>query len=143
MEQKISFSERLKTEQKPEKAPGYGPHLTIDGYQCDKEKLSDMMRVFKVLDELPGIIGMTKIITPYVIPYIGLKPEDWGISGFVMIAESHISVHTYPEKGFVAIDVFSCKQFDVNEAVDYLVKAFGIKDADQHVVQRAMKFPKT
>lgn len=143
MEQKISFCRRLEVEQKPEKTTGYGPHLTIDGYLCDKEKLSDMMRVFKVLDELPGIIGMTKIITPYVIPYIGLKPEDWGISGFVMIAESHISVHTYPEKGFVAIDVFSCKQFDVNAAVDYLVKAFGIRETDTHVVQRAMKFPKT
>lgn len=143
MEQKISSCERLEVELKPLKETGYGPHLTIDGYNCSKEKLSDMMRVFKALDELPGLIGMTKITTPYVIPYIGLKPEDWGISGFVMIAESHISIHTYPEKGFVAIDVFSCKQFDINAAAEYLVRAFDMRETDTHVVQRAIKFPKT
>ncbi|MFH0890274.1 MAG: S-adenosylmethionine decarboxylase, partial [Candidatus Aenigmatarchaeota archaeon] len=64
----------------------YGVHLTVDGYGCSKEKLSDMDLVFKALDSLPTIIGMHKITTPYVIPYDGCdKPEDWGISGFVMI----------------------------------------------------------
>ena len=85
----------------------FGPHLTIDGKKCDKEKLSDLTIVFKALDELPAIIGMTKIMPPYSILYKGVVPEDWGVSGFVMIAESHISIHTFPEKNYVFIDVFS------------------------------------
>lgn len=120
----------------------FGPHLTIDGKNCDKAKLSDLTIVFKALDELPAIIGMTKIMPPYSIIYKGVVPEDWGVSGFVMIAESHISIHTFPEKNYVFIDVFSCKMFDVNKAVDYLVKTFGIKELDKDMVKRGICFPR-
>jgi len=120
----------------------FGPHLTIDGKKCDKEKLSDLTIVFKALDELPAIIGMTKIMPPYSILYKGVVPEDWGVSGFVMIAESHISIHTFPEKNYVFIDVFSCKMFDVDKAVDFLVKTFGIKELDKEMVKRGICFPR-
>ncbi len=120
----------------------FGPHLTIDGKKCDKSKLSDLALVFKVLDDLPSIIGMTKIMPPYSIIYHGAVPKDWGISGFVMIAESHISIHTFPEKEFVFIDLFSCKMFDVEKAIKYLVDAFGIKDMDKEMVKRGICFPR-
>ncbi|MFH0927753.1 MAG: S-adenosylmethionine decarboxylase, partial [Candidatus Micrarchaeota archaeon] len=78
----------------------YGPHLTMDMYGCDKERLSSVEFVSKFLDGLPAKIGMTKIIPPYVFKYEGIKPEDWGVSGIVLIAESHIAIHTYPEKNY-------------------------------------------
>ncbi len=122
----------------------YGLHLTLDGYGCDKAKLSDLNLIFQVLDKLPAAIGMKKIITPYVIPYDGAeKPEDWGISGFVMIAESHISIHTYPEKDYITADVYSCNHFDSDKAVAFLVKAFGIREVNRNEVLRGLKFPKT
>jgi len=121
---------------------GFGPHLMMDGYGCDKAKLEDLDLIYRVLDELPPKIQMTRIMPPYVFKYSGLKPEDWGISGFVLIAESHISIHTFPEKNFVSADIFSCKQFDSDLATAYLKAAFGMTKVETNVLDRGTEFPK-
>src|SRR5215831_19512661 len=77
---------------------GSGSHLMLDGYGCEQKKLEDLEHIYRILEEYPGTIGMTKIMPPYVFRYTGVRPENWGVSGFVLIAESHISVHTFPEK---------------------------------------------
>ena len=121
---------------------GFGPHLMLDGYGCDMSKLRDLNLVYKILEELPNRIGMTKIMPPYVFKYSGLKPEDWGVSGFVLIAESHISIHTFPEKNFVSVDIFSCKSFDSEQAETYLKEAFAMEKVECTVVDRGTEFPK-
>ena len=121
---------------------GFGPHLMLDGYGCDKAKLQDLNLVYRILDELPARIGMTKIMPPYVFKYSGLRPEDWGLSGFVLIAESHISIHTFPEKNFVSVDIFSCKPFDSEFAAAYLKRAFGMEKVECTVLDRGTEFPK-
>ena len=121
---------------------GFGPHLMLDGYGCDKQKLQDLNLIYRILDELPTQIGMTKIMPPYVFKYSGLRPEDWGLSGFVLIAESHISIHTFPEKNFVSVDIFSCKYFDAEFAAAYFKQAFGIAKIDVTVLDRGTEFPK-
>ena len=95
-------------------------HLVIDGFGADESKLQDLALVFDLLDNFPGAIGMTKIMPPYVFRYTGVKPEDWGVSGVVLIAESHISIHTFPDKNYINIDVFSCKAFDAELAVQFM-----------------------
>ena len=87
-------------------------HVIIDGYGGDPDQLADENVVRVMLDELPDMMGMSKITQPKVLRYTGSKPEDWGVSGFVMIAESHIAIHTFPERRLVWADVFSCKDFD-------------------------------
>lgn len=121
---------------------GFGPHLMLDGYGCDKKRLQDLNLIYRILDELPAKIGMTKIMPPYVFKYSGLKPEDWGLSGFVLIAESHISIHTFPEKNFVSVDIFSCKAFDLEFAGDYFRTAFGMEKVECNVLDRGTEFPK-
>jgi S-adenosylmethionine decarboxylase len=121
---------------------GFGPHLMLDGYGCDKGKLQDLNLIYRILDELPSRIGMTKIMPPYVFKYGGLKPEDWGLSGFVLITESHISVHTFPEKSFVSVDVFSCRPFDLEFAGSYFKEAFGMEKVECNVLDRGTEFPK-
>lgn len=121
---------------------GFGPHLMLDGYGCDKGKLEDLNLIYRILDELPSRIGMTRIMPPYVFKYSGAKPEDWGISGFVLIAESHISIHTFPEKSFVSVDIFSCKAFDAEFSASYLKKAFGMAKVEINVLDRGTEFPK-
>ncbi len=118
----------------------FGAHLMMDLRKCNKEKLSDYGHIFKILDELPTKIGMTKITQPYVFPYSGLVPEDKGITGTVIIAESHISIHTFQEKDYCFVDVFSCKDFDVDFAAEYVVDAFESKKFDKYVVQRGKDF---
>ncbi len=120
----------------------FGPHLTLDLSDCNQRKLSDLEFIFKLLNELPDKIGMTKITQPYVFQYSGLVPEDKGITGFVIIAESHISIHTFQEKDYVFIDIFSCKHFDYEYAKHYLIKAFESKNPKCQVVMRGEDFPR-
>lgn len=80
----------------------FGPHLTLDLYGCSKEKLSDKDFIYKLLDELPELIGMHKITQPFVTDYPG-RPNSFdkgGISAFVLIAESHITIHTFVEQSY-------------------------------------------
>ena len=80
---------------------GFGPHLMLDLNQCNPECLNSIDHCFKLLNELPDHIGMTKITMPHVFPYEGLVPEDKGITGTVIIAESHLSIHTFPLKEYI------------------------------------------
>jgi len=121
----------------------FGVHLTIDGYMGNFELLNDMNLVFKVLDELPEKIGMHKIMPPYVICAPPFNEKDsGGISGFVMIAESHISAHTFSKKRFVSIDVYTCKnKLPIDFVVNYFKKAFKLKETEVHEIRRGQKFP--
>jgi len=92
-------------------------HLIIDGYSDNRELLEDENHLRRWLENSPATIGMNRISSPYVLRYIGPNAEDWGISGFIFIAESHISVHTFVERGYVNIDVFSCRDFDTAKAI--------------------------
>ncbi len=60
------------------------------------------------------------------------------MTGFVLIAESHIAVHTFPEHGMVNIDVFSCKGFDAEGTRKYIVEAFGLRDVKVTVLERGL-----
>ena len=115
---------------------GFGPHLMLDGYGCAKRKLQDLNLIYRILDELPTRIGMTKIMPPYVFKYSGVKPEDWGLSGFVLIAESHISIHTFAEHKRFHLDVFSCKPFDAEMVRERICALFGVTNLAAAVVHR-------
>ena len=92
-------------------------HLIIDGFGKNKDILQDENFIHSLLNTYPAKIGMTKISDPIVFRYSGSKPEDWGVSGLVFIAESHISLHTFVERMFINIDVFSCKDFDAERVI--------------------------
>ena len=90
---------------------------------------------------MPDTIGMTKITQPHVFPYQGLVPDDAGITGTVIIAESHISVHTFPKKQYAFIDIFSCKPFDADVAVQYCIELFQSQSPDVQMTFRGKEFP--
>ena len=92
-------------------------HLAIDGYGGDTAKMWDAQLVRDFLFRCPDELGMTRITEPEVLEYNAPKPEDAGISGFVIIAESHISIHTFPRREYVNIDIFSCRPFDDQRAL--------------------------
>lgn len=120
----------------------FGQHLMVDGYGGSKAKLQDLELVYNFLESYPVEMQMTKIMPPYVFKYSGLRPEDWGISGVVLIAESHISIHTFPEKRFLSVDIFSCKQFDSGQAVAYLERIFLLEKTELNQLERGLEFPK-
>jgi S-adenosylmethionine decarboxylase len=120
----------------------FGPHITLDLKGCPKDILSNYQLHFDYLKNIPQLIQMTTITQPYVFPYEGLVPEDKGITGIVIIAESHISVHSFEEKGYCFIDIFSCKTFDYDKAVRLTKEIFQPKDWEVNVVARGKDFPR-
>ena len=120
----------------------FGPHITIDLKGCPKEILANYDFHFDFLKGIPEMIGMTPITQPYVFPYSGLVPEDKGITGILIIAESHISVHSFEEKGYCFIDIFSCKPFDYDFAIAKTIELFRPESHEINVVQRGKDFPR-
>jgi S-adenosylmethionine decarboxylase len=111
-------------------------HLIIDGYGSDSEILQSEEFIYQLLDQYPAEIGMTKISPPYVLRYVGAKSEEWGISGFVIIAESHISIHTFVERCYVNIDVFSCKDFNAAQAIRDLTERLHLTEFRTYLLAR-------
>ena len=121
----------------------FGEHLMIDGYEGLDAKLNDKQLVIKVLNDLPVKLGMNKLAEPVVHFAPGNNAKDpGGWSGFVIIQESHISIHTFPEKGFLSADVYTCKPgMDQDLIVKNLTDAFDLKEIEKNFVKRGLKYP--
>jgi S-adenosylmethionine decarboxylase len=92
---------------------------------------------------MPSELDMNVIMPTRTMRYDGGDvPEDWGVSGFVIIAESHLSIHTFPDKGFFAFDAFSCKPFDLRSAIVRVVDFFGCSRYEHKVFDRGREFPR-
>ncbi|MBI5228839.1 S-adenosylmethionine decarboxylase [Candidatus Micrarchaeota archaeon] len=115
--------------------PGsFGTHLVLDLRDCPSKKLENEQFVRDFLKELPKEIGMKPISKP-VVKRIKTKFDE-GISGFVMLSESHVSIHTFPKFHSAHLDVFSCKPFDVEEVKKNIEKRFSAKYSNASVLSR-------
>ncbi len=113
-----------------------GLHLTLDLFNCSINKLNNLGLVYDFLLGLPKTLGMQSITLPYVVKWLDKGTKIEGISGFVMIAESHISIHTFPERRYMYADVFSCKGFHVNKTIDLFLKVFETKEYEKRIIKR-------
>ncbi|MFC1483662.1 adenosylmethionine decarboxylase [Candidatus Neomarinimicrobiota bacterium] len=104
-------------------ARDYFPHLLLDLENCNSDDLGDQKFVSDLLSNIAKQIGMRIILGPHVIAYNGQELEAQGITGFLVLAESHISIHTFSNVGYVYLDIFSCKQFDVEKAKAFIINA--------------------
>jgi len=112
---------------------GKGSHLTVDVFDC-KADLNSKILVNYFLNELPDLIGMKKISKPLVFDY--KAGSESGITGVVVIAESHIAIHTYPNKNYFCADIFSCKEFDYKKAINYMKEKFQAKKIKHKLLKR-------
>jgi S-adenosylmethionine decarboxylase len=124
------------------KKTNFGVHLTIDGYKGNREKLNNFELVYNLLNQLPDEIDIQKLMPPYVVIAPPVTEKDQGgISGFIIIAESHISIHTFPEKRFVSIDVYTCRNnLDVEKVKTYLKEIFLLEELEVNIIERGTKF---
>ena len=116
----------------------------LDGYGGDFKKLNDKKLILDCLKKLPPKLGMRILAAPiiYQAPANG-KKDPGGWSGFIVIAESHISIHTFPAKGFVSIDVYTCRNgLDKRFIVKYFVDKFKLKETEINFVERGKKYLK-
>jgi S-adenosylmethionine decarboxylase proenzyme len=81
-----------------------GRHVLAEYYDCDAHVLNDLQLVEKSMKEAAVRAGST------IVDSVFRRFEPHGISGVVVIAESHLAIHTWPEYGYAAVDLFTCGQ---------------------------------
>ena len=118
----------------------FGIHLALDIENCDAKKLVDNRLVYNLLNNLPAQFSMNKMTLPYVVEWKDKFADTPGISGFVMIAESHISIHTFPDQRYAFVDIFSCNHFDAKGIAQKIMKELGSIKAEKHVIERGKNF---
>jgi len=96
-----------------------GHHLLAEFTGCDAASLADLDRVTSAMLRAAEASGAT-IVTH---SFHHFSPH--GVSGAVIIAESHLAIHTWPEHGFAAVDFFCCGAVDMNRGLAVLKLAFG------------------
>lgn len=100
-----------------------GRHLLLELKDCNGDVLNDLDFLRNCLCETAEQIGATVVNDSFH----QFCPQ--GVSGVVVIAESHICIHTWPEYNYAAVDVFTCgDSVDPQEAVRLLVEKLGSKD---------------
>ncbi|MBU2639620.1 MAG: adenosylmethionine decarboxylase [Nanoarchaeota archaeon] len=108
----------------------------LEGYGGDFDKLNDKNLIKKFLSGLPNEINMTKISDVLISDYKAEDENESGISGVVLLAESHISIHTYPKKQFAVADVFSCNEFESKKVIDLMKTKFNFEKVKDRLVVR-------
>jgi S-adenosylmethionine decarboxylase len=121
----------------------FGVHLTLDGYGGSPDRLGDPDAVRAWLDELPEILGMSKLAAPMLVE-VGRRSEKdaGGITGFVLIAESHISIHTFPLRRFASADVYTCQNhLDKDWLLQYFRTVFELESIEHNLIIRGTQYP--
>ncbi len=99
-----------------------GRHLVVEYSECDKSKLNDLHFLEEAMTEAVRRSGAT------IVRSVFHEYNPQGVSGVVVIAESHISIHTWPEYGYAAVDFFTCGQsVDPHKAYEYMKEALGAR----------------
>ena len=112
-----------------------GRHLLLELYDCSSEVLNSLESVKSALVEAAKRAEAT------IIDVVFHEFNPFGVSGVVVIAESHLSIHTWPEYRYAAVDIFSCgSTLKPTEAASYLVEQFGASHASCVEVKRGV-FP--
>jgi len=95
-----------------------GKHLLADFYGVSPERLDAPAVLSDCLRDGARRCGMTPVAEPVLHHFDG-----GGLTGFLLLAESHIAFHTFPERGYIAIDIFSCGRSDPRVALDVFREA--------------------
>lgn len=113
-----------------------GRHILAEVYGCDFEVLNDLKKVESILVNAALAAGAEIRETTFH------KFSPQGISGVVVISESHLAVHTWPELGYAAVDVFTCgNTVDPWKACRYIVNGFHAKNMTATEMRRGILGP--
>lgn len=105
-------------------------HLIADLYGCDFNILNDENMIKQIARHSVEAIG-AQIVEECI-----KKFEPIGITYFAIISTSHFSIHTWPEYGYAAVDVFSCNEIVVKSLLDELKKSFKAQNIEVNLIER-------
>jgi S-adenosylmethionine decarboxylase proenzyme len=110
-----------------------GRHLLVELQDCDKEALNNLDFLREVMLDAAVACGAVVLGDSFH----RFSPQ--GVSGVVVIAESHLSIHTWPEYAYAAVDVFTCgTAVEPRKAAEVLIEKLGSKNPSLTEVQRGI-----
>lgn len=121
----------------------FGVHFMVDGYGAPADVLKDKHALHAALEEIPKQMSMHSISDPVVVE-VGPnnKKDPGGVSGVILIAESHFAFHTFPSRGFVTIDVYTCKDnLDTEKLLLELKQVFKFTSEETYYIERGQNYP--
>lgn len=111
-----------------------GNHYLIDYYGCSEDMLKGVIMIKKIMLGA-GIIGKLHIVEECFHQF---KPS--GVSGVLVLKESHFTIHTWPEYNYASVDLYLCdKTVDVSKIIKYLALELKSKDYDVNQINRGLK----
>ena len=114
-----------------EKLMHHSNHFLLELYRCDYEKLNDESYLRCILNRASKLANAT------VLNLISNKFEPQGVTAIALLAESHISIHTWPESNYSAVDIFTCGQNMMPEqSSQYLIESLMAKEHSLRVIER-------
>lgn len=113
-----------------------GTHLLAELTGCDAAVLDDLDRLQEIFNAAAGVAGATIVNTT------SHRFAPHGVSVVVVISESHISVHTWPEYGYASVDFYTCGDaVQPHKGLDYIRQQLGATDAQVQEVPRGIPSP--
>ena len=110
-----------------------GRHLLVELHDCDREALNNLDLIREIMVKAAVDCGAVVLGDSFH----RFSPQ--GVSGVVVIAESHLSVHTWPEYGYAAADIFTCGvSVDPQIAAEVLIEGLGCRNPNLTEVQRGI-----
>ena len=108
-----------------------GKHLLLELYGCNSDKLNDEIFLRSKID------NASKLARASVLNLVSNKFEPFGVTAIALLAESHLSIHTWPESQYAAIDIFTCgKNMRPNLASQFLINQLEAKDHFLKIINR-------
>ena len=112
-----------------------GMHVVLDLYECDPKILDDMERIEEILTKAAEVANATIIDKRFH------KFSPQGVSGVVVVSESHIAIHTWPEHGYAAVDVYTRGDHTMPlKASEYIIKELKCKKPTVVKLDRGLLF---
>lgn len=108
-----------------------GYQLTIDFYDCNSTIIDNVDKIKSILETGAKMMNLS------IVKTVIHEFSPIGISGVVVIKESHIAIHTWPEHNYVALDFFTCnKSYPLNEGIQWIQKEFEANKIEKTTIQR-------
>ncbi|KPV44901.1 adenosylmethionine decarboxylase [Alicyclobacillus ferrooxydans] len=110
-----------------------GRHVIAELWGCPEDKLNDLHSIERIMVNAALEAGAEV----REVAFHKFAPQ--GVSGVVIISESHLTIHSFPEHGYASIDVYTCgDRIDPNVACDYITKALGATRLESIQVPRGV-----
>jgi len=118
----------------------YGKHLLLEVITKDGKDLASVAKMKEFFNLIIKKVKFTVVLKPVFYKFKPrIKGDLAGITGMCVVSESHISIHTWPERNYFAFDIFSCSDFDEDKVITIISELFNTSEIYSQIIERGIK----